>query len=135
MAYTQDIDPATPAGGANAHTADDQIRALKRDIIERLESIFRDANEDPLVFDAAYFPDESGLAKPYLQATGVGGTAPGMVELGLQIISRLGDSPLQAAHVNNNSKFYIDSSLGGGNYRLVIHLNGQRYALNMTLIP
>src|SRR3990167_10855283 len=48
MAYTQNIDEATPAGSAAANTADDELRAVKRDFKERLESVFEDVDNDPL---------------------------------------------------------------------------------------
>lgn len=48
MAYTQAIDETTPAGTEDAKTADDQLRSLKRDIKERLNSFFADYNTDPL---------------------------------------------------------------------------------------
>lgn len=48
MAYTADIDETTPLGSDDASGADDQIRNLKRDIKERLQSIFADWNLDPL---------------------------------------------------------------------------------------
>lgn len=49
MPYSGTIDPATPAFDGDAGQGDDQLRALKRDILERLNSFFVDANADPLV--------------------------------------------------------------------------------------
>lgn len=48
MAYTAPIDEASPAGTDDANTIDDQIRALKLAIKERLESFFEDIEADPL---------------------------------------------------------------------------------------
>lgn len=49
MPYSGTIDPTTPAFDGDAGQGDDQIRNLKRDILERLNSFFEDANAEPLV--------------------------------------------------------------------------------------
>lgn len=51
MAYTQSMDETTPSGAAAANTADDQLRALKRDIKERFNSFCADWNTDPCAPD------------------------------------------------------------------------------------
>lgn len=50
MAYTRTPwDPTTPAGSAQVSAGDNEIRAIKQDILERLESFFEDIDADPLV--------------------------------------------------------------------------------------
>lgn len=50
MAYTEALDPETPADGDLASEGDDSIRQFKRAIIERLLTVFKDVDVDPLEF-------------------------------------------------------------------------------------
>jgi len=53
MAYTQVINAASPANVDKVEFGALQIRELKRDLVERLASVFVDANADPLVLKAS----------------------------------------------------------------------------------
>lgn len=50
MAYSNPLNPSTPADGNFLREGDDRIRELKSAIIERLETIFQSLDADPLVF-------------------------------------------------------------------------------------
>lgn len=47
MAYSNPLDPATPAFDGDAGLGDDQLRELKAALKERVESFFEDINGDP----------------------------------------------------------------------------------------
>lgn len=49
MAYTNPLDPATPADTDPVAQGDDRMRELKAAIIERLETLVEDVDADPLV--------------------------------------------------------------------------------------
>lgn len=132
MAYTQTIDEATPAGTDNASTADDQLRALKRDIKERLNSVFVDYNADPLVLKsttrvrALNFENSSGSFVTFMSEAPI----ENAVDIGTNLYIRISTRPILAAVLDNNNKFYIESSTGP--QRLIVHLNAKRYAINIT---
>lgn len=91
MAYNNEFDPLVPTDLDPAHEGDDRIREIKAALIERLETVFEDIDEDPLVprierfgfpFRAEYDADEStgnrisdfGLAEKILAFTAKGNT-------------------------------------------------------------
>lgn len=51
MAYSNPLDPSTPAGGAPANQLDDRIREVKAALIERLLTLVADVNAQPLVLN------------------------------------------------------------------------------------
>jgi hypothetical protein len=130
MAYTQNIDETTPAGSDDAKTADDQIRALKRDIKERLNSFFIDANADPLrIKDLLVLTGTTGV---YIESIIGGGPQTGLIGANAtQILMNLGSRPIKlpqlgvlpAGGSSMNNCIVMDASTG----ELIIYANNLRY--------
>ena len=137
MAYTAAIDEATPLGADNAATADDQLRALKLAIKERLNSFFVSYNTDPLTINNGRIDPAGSLQFQDSTATWYAGIRPAPSLNGVligngNVLSAMIDSrtTLLAAHIDNNNKLYFLTGYG-----LVIHYNSQRYSVDLTLIP
>ncbi len=68
MAYSNTWSTLRPLGSAQAHTADDEIRALRLDIEERFSGlVFEDMNDDPLTIKQESFGTKEGkqMVVPY----------------------------------------------------------------------
>lgn len=60
MAYTRNLDDTIPLGSAQVSGGDDALRALAKDLKERLTSTFVDPNADPMVLKTASLPASGG---------------------------------------------------------------------------
>lgn len=60
MAYTRNLDDTIPLGSAQVSAGDDALRALAKDLKERLTSTFTDPNADPMVIKATSVPAAGG---------------------------------------------------------------------------
>lgn len=138
MAYTAAMDEATPAGTDAANTADDQLRDLKRDIKERIQSVFVDWNADPLTAKGIRL--DSLLGAIYSQDSAdnwIASITPNKLSNGIMIGN--GDSItamissrtvlLAAALANNNKLYFISDGVNAG---LVIHYNSLRILVNSS---
>lgn len=138
MAYTAAMDETTPAGTDAAATADDQLRALKRDIKERLHSFFVDWNTDPLV------AKDGAIITSLYMTKNAGGTAAvfsNNFSGGVNILYICADgsadghypklptrTALAAGDFLHNGLFYIDQAT----LNLVYHQGAVRYKVNLT---
>ena len=60
MAYTRNLDDTIPLGSAQVSGGDDALRALAKDLKERLTSTFVDPNADPMVIKSTSLPATTG---------------------------------------------------------------------------
>jgi hypothetical protein len=138
MAYTQAMDEATPPGGANANTADDEFRSLKRDIKERLNSFFQDYNADPLTGKAGaritdlYMSKNAGGWASVLSNTFSGGVnvlficADGSADGHYPMLPVR--TILAGGNFLHNGLLYIESGTG----ELIFHKGAARFKVNLT---
>lgn len=133
--YTQNIDETTPAGTEDAKTADDQLRALKRDIKERLNSFFVDYNTDPLRMKSGVAIDAEGGASVQIVSR-IAGVDVGMIganatqlkfNSGSRVIILPSTGVPPAAGIHNNG-LIVDDTVG----KIVFYANGLRYYLDAT---
>jgi len=70
VAYTRNLDDTIPQGSAQISGGDDALRALAKDLKERLTSTFVNPNADPLVLKSTSLPASAG-GKLIIPGTGL----------------------------------------------------------------